>query len=200
MKIYFVTGNNGKFASLKRHLAHLGLTHIEVEQASLDIVELQLDSVHDIAVAKAKEAHRRLRAPVLVEDGGFCIEALQDFPGPYTKYVIQTIGPAGLVRLMSGVANRRCRWQGTLVYIDEAGAMHTFDRKGLNEGFVASYVADCLPDYAWSNLWQIYMPEGCNKTLAEFTLEEFNAYDTLQRENSVMGQFAAFMHQMKAAA
>ena len=55
------------------------------------------------------------------------IEALNGFPGPYTKYVLATIGVDGLLKLMEGQQNRRCGFAACVGFADPAGKVHIFE-------------------------------------------------------------------------
>lgn len=45
----------------------------------------------------------------LIDDSGFEIDHLKKFPGIYAKYIIKTIGKAGILKMMEGVSDRTCR-------------------------------------------------------------------------------------------
>lgn len=63
-RITFVTGNAGKFATAREHLESLG---VELEQMTLDLDEIQSNSVQEVALHKAQQAFRTLRRPVIIE-------------------------------------------------------------------------------------------------------------------------------------
>jgi XTP/dITP diphosphohydrolase len=46
------------------------------------------------------EAFEKCGLPIIVEDAGLFVEALNGFPGPYSSYVYKTIGNEGLLKLM----------------------------------------------------------------------------------------------------
>ena len=73
-----------------------------IDMIQIDLPEIQGDTVADICRAKTAEAFRLAPqlAPFVVQDSGFAIHALRGFPGPYTKYVLSTIGVDGLMKLM----------------------------------------------------------------------------------------------------
>ena len=102
-KITFVTGNWSKILSAKQILEPLG---IEVNQVKMETTEIQADSVEEIAMHSAKEASEKLKCSVLKNDTGLFVEALDGFPGPYTHYVDERIGEAGLLKLLENVKNR----------------------------------------------------------------------------------------------
>jgi XTP/dITP diphosphohydrolase len=97
MDMYFITSNQGKVKSLKKYF-ELFNHSIDIEQKIMDIPEIQADSVLEVSQAKAKLTFSKLKCPLIVEDGGFCIEALNNFPGVYTRYILDTIGAKGLLK------------------------------------------------------------------------------------------------------
>ncbi|MGH3897352.1 MAG: non-canonical purine NTP pyrophosphatase [Pseudonocardiaceae bacterium] len=88
--------NARKFATAVEHLSPAG---IELEQITLDLNEIQADSVTSVALHKAQQAFRALHRPIIIEDSGFYIDELDGFPGPFVKYVIKSLGAGGVARL-----------------------------------------------------------------------------------------------------
>jgi len=160
-KVLFATGNKGKVASMRNFLEPY---NIRVEQKNLDLMEPQFDSVKEIALFKARQAFEALKQPVIVEDSGFCVSALKGFPGPYTKYVFETLTVNHLLKMMDGENNRSSYFDCVLVYIDANGAEHIFEETINAE---LSLYADDYPLHpeAWSELWRILILDGCTKTL-----------------------------------
>lgn len=190
-EINFITSNKGKIAALKRALSHRGMEDVKILGQDLNLMEPQFDTVADVSGFKARQAYEILKKPVLVEDGGFCIEALNDFPGVYTKYILQTIGAEGLMKLMAGMQNRRARFVGHATYIDENGKMHSFARKR-GDVLIASKMSEANSPFAWSDLWKIiYVPE-MGKILSEMNETEVERF---YNDNNAVGsvqQFAAW--------
>lgn len=189
MKITVVTGNAGKAASFRRCLEPLG---IEVAHEDLDMIEPQLDSIEDVALSKARQAHAVLKRPLIVEDTGFYVEALGDFPGPYNKYVIGKIGVKGYLDLMQGETNRNCRFFSALVYIDAAGKEHVFTSE--TKGRLAKE-PDTTPlrSDSKSVLWKIYIPDGFDKTLNEMNDAERQQFRKASENTSVAAIFAKWL-------
>ena len=127
-EIYFCSSNDGKYDHLLLNTQHIKSVKI-VQLKNLDIVEPQLNSIEEIAVSKAKQAHRLLKKPVIVQDSGLVIKQLKDFPGPYTKYVSQTIGCTGILKLLEGKSDRLCGFSGCLVFVDEKEEVHIFNEQ-----------------------------------------------------------------------
>lgn len=178
MKINFVTSNKGKIEGLKRYLKHHNID-CEVEGINLEIVEPQANTVAEVSRSKARQAFEKLGKPVLVEDGGFYVDALKNFPGVYTRYVLDTIGEKGIIKLLEGNANKRARFCSCTTFINEKGEIFQFDEEEAEcYGYVADERADCCCPHAWSGIWYIYKPDAFGKTLAELNEEELKKYET----------------------
>ena len=188
-KIRFVTGNRGKAKVLSEQLAAIGL---EVERVDLPLVEPQASSVEAVALAKGQQAFSAIGGPLVVEDGGFCVDALRGFPGPYTKYVIETIGAEGLLRLAAPMPDRSCRFVSALVYMDAAGAAKVFtDDRGVGTLARESDATPC--DDAWSDLWRVFIPAGASRPLSALPAAEREALWALWRSHSAYTQLAAWL-------
>ncbi len=174
-EICLITSNRGKVLSLQKALDSFGI-EVNVNVQNLELTEPQFDTVKEVSAYKAKEAYTRLKRPVLVEDGGFAVEALNGFPGVYTKFVLNTIGAAGILKLLAGESNRRARFISCASYIDEDGRLFQFERP-VEEGEVE--IADQMhvvdSPYAWSELWKIAYLPTFGKMMCDLSSEEVNA-------------------------
>lgn len=166
-EIRFVTSNTGKVASLN-HL--LDTKHYTVVQETIDIPEIQADTALEIVTHKATFAYQKLSKPLIVQDSAFHINALSGFPGPYIKYINETIGIEGVLQLMSGVEDRSAYFEQALVYIDNMGAAHSFVSTA-EKGAVAQNAYGGDYQHSWSSLWKIYIPSWSTKTLAELSMD-----------------------------
>ncbi len=195
----FITTNRSKIRSLQGALDGYD---VEVKTRGLDLLEPQYDTVNEVSAFKARQAFERLREPVLVEDGGFVAEALNGFPGVYTKYALATIGAKGILNLLSGESNRRARFISCASYIDEEGQLYQFEREGNLEMEVGDKLVDIDSPYAWSELWTILYVPRLGKTMCELNAEEVKElYGTVRGSLQV---FAAWyvkrLHQNSAVA
>jgi len=186
--IHLASTNKGKLASMRKHLEGTGF---EVVPVDLPIIEPQAPKVEGVARSKARQAFKLLGKPVVIEDSGFSINALAGFPGPYAKYVNETIGVEGLIRLMEGVADRSCHFTGVLVYVDETGEEHVFTH--LEPGTLAPAVDETPAEHSWSRLWNIFIPEGADATINVLkSRKDSAAFDKLH-SNSDFCKFAAWL-------
>ena len=102
-KIVFVTGNKGKFAEVRDILLTFG---IEVIQDKNGYPELQEDELEPIAAYGAQYVANKLNMPVMVDDSGIFIKALNGFPGPYSRFVEDRLGNPKVLKLMEGEKDR----------------------------------------------------------------------------------------------
>lgn len=188
-EITFVTSNEGKVKTFARKLDS---NKYKIIQENIDIPEIQADNALEIATFKARYAYEKIGAPVIVQDSSFHVTALKGFPGPYIKYVNETLGPNGLLKLIEGVSDRSAHFELALVYVDEKGKDHAFVNIA-QPGSLAEYVYEGESSNSWSSLWKIYVPPNHTKTLAELTQEELNERDAGDQDNSEFAQFIRWL-------
>ena len=194
LTVTMVTGNPKKAQAVLEHTAAFGL---QVEHKALPLIEPQADTIEDVALSKAKQAFQMLHTPVLVEDSGFCIDALSNFPGPYTKYALATIGAVGLLNLARDLPTRTCRFRSVLTYVDDGEQAHFFvDERGV--GTLASAVDNTPCPEAWSDLWRIFIPANMFKPLTALSAEERNAALMQWQGDSVYTRFGQWYRQKQA--
>lgn len=88
-----VTGNQNKALEAARLLGG-----VELETVAVDLPEVQgLDAV-EVLQAKADVAWERLRRSIIVEDTGLELDAMNGFPGPLVKWMLQAMGKEGIAR------------------------------------------------------------------------------------------------------
>ncbi len=104
MKLIFVTGNSTKHTFARHKLYPF---KVELIQKSLDLEEIQSDSIEKIAQHKADQAYKELKEPLIVSDHGWFIPALNGFPGAYMKYVNEWFTPRDFLNLMEPYEDRR---------------------------------------------------------------------------------------------
>lgn len=121
--IYYVTGNPSKFEEVKRYIETYEPS-ICLEQAALDIDEIQTLDQGLIATDKARKAWDILQKPVLIDDAAIYFDRFNDFPGTLTKHVSEGLGFQGLLRLID--EGDPAHFLLTMVYAEGPDAMHSF--------------------------------------------------------------------------
>ena len=76
---YFVTSNVHKFLEARKVLAEY---KIATAKLKVEAVEIQDDSLENIAKFSAQDAVKNCGFPVFVEDAGLFVDSLGGFPGP----------------------------------------------------------------------------------------------------------------------
>lgn len=161
--LYFATSNRGK---LREAAAILGLP---IEQIDVDLAEIQALDVEVVVREKAIAAYRATGKPALVDDTGFYVEAWHGLPGALVRWFVQTVGPAGICRMLDGVASRAVVARTAVALFDGSETI-------VSSGEVRGEVLPA-PIGAGGFGWDaIFRPEGSDKTFAEMGDEEKNAH------------------------
>jgi len=168
--IFFATNNFHKFDEARRVLAEY---KIAVGMLRVKALEIQSDSLSDIAQASAIDAFERCHLPIIVEDAGLFVNVLKGFPGPYAAYVYKTVGNAGLLKLMASVKDRKAMFHSAIVYYDGHGAPVCFEGEAAGKITSEERVGNGKSGFGFDPIFQ---PDGSAKTFAEMTLEEKNGF------------------------
>ena len=122
-KIVFVTGNKGKFVEVRDILKTFG---VEVIQDKNGYPELQEDELELIAAYGARHSANKLNMPVMVDDSGIFIKALNGFPGPYSRFVEDRLGNLKVLKLMEKEEDRTAYFKTVIGYCEPGGEPHVF--------------------------------------------------------------------------
>jgi len=169
--IFFATNNINKFNEARLVFADY---RIAVGMLRVKTLEIQSESLEEIARTSVIEAFKQCRLPVIVEDAGLYVEALNGFPGPYAAYVYKTISNAGLLKLMENSENRRARFQSAIAYCSsELKSPICFSGEAVGE--ITSEERREGNEYGFG-FDPIFKPANSDRTFAEMTIEEKNMY------------------------
>ena len=169
--VFFATNNVNKFNEARSILTEYD---IAVGMLRVKALEIQSDSLNEIAQRSAMDTFRRCRLPIIVEDAGLFIEALKGFPGPYAAYVYKTIGNAGLLKLMENVENRKAKFQSAIAYYDGRSEEPTFfEGEAVGEITVKERKGNGKSGFGFDPIFQ---PSGSAKSFAEMDMEEKNGF------------------------
>jgi inosine triphosphate pyrophosphatase len=163
-KVTFITGNEKKAAYLEKYLGY-GVAH-----QKLEVSEPQSLDLREIAEHKAREAHKQLGSPVLVEDISFSMEALGGkLPGPFIKWFLEEMGLEGICKLADLTPSRKATTAVCYVYFDGDEA-HFFE--GELEGTVPAKPTG-QDGFGWNS---VFIPDGTQKTNAELSEDEVSKF------------------------
>lgn len=161
-KLYFVSSNEEKYREIRGALESCP---VDAERVVLDLPEIQSLNPVEVAAYKARKAYEHLQnGLVLVEDTGLAITAWNGFPGALIKWVLGTVGEAGLCRQLNAWEDRRvtatvalCLFDGREVrtFIGQTSGTITPEPRGQN-------------GFGWDSIFQ---PEGYAITYGEMARE-----------------------------
>ena len=175
--IFLATGNFHKFDEARRTLAEY---NIAAGMLRVKNVEIQSDSLTEIAKTSVVDAFNRCHLPVIVEDAGLFVDSLKGFPGPYAAYAYKTISNPGLLKLMENVKDRKATFRSVIAFYEGRSTPVCF------EGEAAGRIAS---GEIWGNLKTgfgfdpVFHPKGSKKTFAEMTIKEKNGFS--HRANAI---------------
>lgn len=179
-RLYLVTGNKHKLEEAGAILEPYG---IKLEQAPVtEKLEIQSESLVDIALYAARDAYRRIRLPLIVDDSGLFIEALRGFPGPYSSYVYKKIGYTGVLKLMEGVEDRRACFKTVAVLIHPP-----IEKVFIGE--TCGVISDTPRGMGGFGFDPIFIPDGHTMTYAEMSFEEKNKVSHRYKAFSKLGEW-----------
>lgn len=162
--VTFASTNQNKYREVQSILSSHG---ISVDFAQINLVEVQSDSLEEIAREKAKSAFAQVGRPVIVEDDGLFIDALKGFPGQYSSHAFRTIGNDGIMKLLAGSADRSASFRSLIAFYDGKNL-------SLSEGRVDGKISDRITEGGWG-YDPIFVPAGTSLTFAQLK-EKKNEY------------------------
>ena len=159
MTFMLVTSNDDKWREAERILGRA------LERTTLDLPEIQAATTAEVALEKARAAHRALGRSVIVEDAGVELSAFGGFPGPFIKFWETLGGLASICRAVDGAGDRG------VVAVCVLGVC-TAEGSYVVEGRSAGTVSD-RPRGTGGFGWDaIFIPEGETRTFGEMSGEE----------------------------
>lgn len=154
--ITFASTNQNKFLEVQ---SILSTRNISVDFSQIHLVEIQSDSLEEIAREKAKTAFAKVGRQVIVEDDGLFIDSLGGFPGQCSSFVFRTIGNDGILKLLAGSAKRSAYFRSLIAFYNGITL-------SISDGRVDGRISDRITEGGWG-YDPIFVPDGTNLTFAE---------------------------------
>ena len=138
--IIFASNNQGKILEMQEKLKKYGFQVVSQKDSGINIeVEETGTTFTENAILKAEKIHQLTGMPVIADDSGLKVDALNGEPGVYSH---RFAGPEAtdedrsnkILELLKEVPEekRTARFQCSICYIEENGEKHVFD--GVVEG------------------------------------------------------------------
>ena len=166
MELGLVTSNAGKVRELVAALEPLGHT---VTQRALEYPEVQAPTL-EVVVEFGLDwlAHHYPGEVLLIDDAGLFVDALGGFPGVYSRYAWDTIGPAGVLALLGDGEERSAEFRCVLGLLLPDGGQRLF------YGSCRGRVTRAPRGDGGFGYDSVFIPEGDERTFAELPLAEKN--------------------------
>lgn len=166
--VYFATTNRGKYEEVAALAAECGVT---LRRLDLKPPEIQSESLGEIARTSALQLIEGANpTPIIVEDAGLFIEALNGFPGPFSSYTYAKLGTEGILKLLKGRRDRGAHFLSVIAYADGEAPPLLFE--GRADGLITHHSRGT---YGFG-FDPIFQPLDTRKTFAEMTTTEKNMY------------------------
>ncbi len=166
------TNNPGKLKEIKEILKDYEIYSLKEKGLAIDVLE-DADTFYGNALKKAQTIYNLVKEPVIADDSGLCITALDDFPGVLTHRFLGEDATNddrnfALIKMLSDpTLNREAKVVCDLVYYD---GNNTLVGEGTLKGKIASFPRG-ENGFGFDAIFELEN----GKTLAELTSEEKNA-------------------------
>lgn len=164
MTLTFVTGNAHKAEKTSLLIGR------PLQHQKLDLDEIQTMDLTKLVEHKVRQAYELIKSPVIVDDFGFCLGALYDLPGPFTKFFVEPEGGDEKLCRIADILNDR---SASIVSV-----VGYFDGKSLEifEGTFYGKISDHPKGKNGIGTDRIFIPDGYNKTRAQMDDKEYNEF------------------------
>jgi XTP/dITP diphosphohydrolase len=165
-RISFATENLDKISEANQILSEF---KINLEQANVKKVEIQAEQLEEI-VTFALNMIPNDALPIIIEDSGLFIDALNGFPGPYSSFVYKKIRCEGVIKLMEGRQERKA------IFISVVGYKSKEKRIFLFRGEIYGNILSSTIGKGGFGFDPIFVPDENDKTFAQMNIEEKNSF------------------------
>ena len=139
MKIILATNNANKLREAREIFSPLGIDILSQKDAGISVnPEENGKTFAENALIKARAVHELVKLPVIADDSGLCVDALDGAPGVYSaRYAPENLLCETLLQNMQNVPDgeRTAKFVTAAVFIDENGKELCFE--GVCSGTIA---------------------------------------------------------------
>ncbi|OQX21120.1 MAG: non-canonical purine NTP pyrophosphatase, RdgB/HAM1 family [Candidatus Altiarchaeales archaeon A3] len=157
IKVLFSTTNKHKIKEANETGKIYG---IEFEQINFPYPEIRDEKFENIASDGVKYVYEKIKRPVIVDDSGIVIDALNGFPGTFSAYAEKKLGNSGILKLMKGAENRTARYISAVAFFD-GKILKTF------VGTVEGEISDEERGSGGFGYDPVFIPAGYKETFGE---------------------------------
>jgi XTP/dITP diphosphohydrolase len=168
--IYFITGNKHKYEEIASLFAETNVNY-QLMQKDLSMIEIQAETLKEVAIFKLKSIQDNIESSYFIEDAGFFVDIpLNGFPGVFSKFVLNTIGNEGILRLINHFDSTKAHFESVIALYYKPQ-----DKILLFQGKVEGSISPTKKGEYGFGFDPIFIPnEIPYKTFAELTINEKN--------------------------
>jgi XTP/dITP diphosphohydrolase len=156
-EVLFATSNQNKVAEANKVAQDFG---VSFRQINVLYPEIRADAVATVAEEGARYVHAQIQRPIIVEDSGLYVEALNGFPGAYCGHVFKRLGSEGILKLLEGIPNRKAQFVSAIGYCNN-------DDLKVFEGYIDGVISEEKQGAHGFGYDPIFIPVGKAKTFAQ---------------------------------
>lgn len=191
MEIFFVTTNKNKILEINTLLQEIEIKVLGQEDLEFyDEIEETGSTFKENAILKAQTVYDIHKKPIFAEDSGLEILALNGEPGVKSARYSGTVGSSKdnidlVLKKMENIKDRRARFKTVIAFIwrDE---IYTF------EGVINGTISEVEKGIKGFGYDPIFIPEGYDKTFAEFSREDKNL---ISHRGNAVREFIKFLRE-----
>ncbi len=136
-----------------------------LDAIELDLPEIQSLDMEEVLRAKAGSAWESVRKPVVVEETGLELVAMNRFPGPLVKWMLAAVGAEGIARVALALGDARAEAVCLLLWTDGERAVMA---RGATAGELV-LPARGVNGFGWD---PVFVPLGESRSYGELSDDE----------------------------
>lgn len=167
-KLVLLTHNPRKILEANESASRYEIS-FEMPRSKREKLEIQAESVEEVSRFAAIDAYKDIKMPLLVEDSGLFVNALNGFPGVYSAQAFQKIGNKGILDLLREEKDRSAYFECAVTFYDGEKLVPFIGR-------VDGTITDSEKGDLGFGFDPIFVPDNRDiRTFGEMTLVEKNA-------------------------
>ncbi len=162
--IKIATTNLGKIREIQYCLGD----HFEIEPIMIDLIEPQNSDMIEVSKSKARQAFEMIGEPILVDDSGIYFEKYNQFPGVYSKMLVDGVGIKGIKCLVQD--GDKAFFQTVISYMDETLKLpESFIGKSTGRLDLSDASLDLEQGFPYNHLFK---PDGYDQFIYQIPMDQ----------------------------
>lgn len=181
-EILFITSNQRKVLEMNEILKDYGINLIQ--ESVLDYIEDKDKDMKEVCESASRYLAKKLNQEVVVEDTGLYFEAYNNFPGPHPKFVFNSLGFEGIMKLLEG-KSRKAYFKTAVAYCKPGEDPKIFE--GIMHGTISEKVYS--PEKEAMPYDHIFLPDGYDRVIIDMEIKEKNSFSQRGMATRALGEY-----------